>query len=688
MYIAKIKIQGFRNFKDTEIEFHEGTNVIIGPNNAGKSNLIHALRLVLDTGRNINKKLGIFDFCHRVRIEQLKENPPRVTIQVVLKHGKEPDEPDEVNMISHCMLVPSKDYDAFISYEFFLPDDKIQYYNDLVGSFTDNMDINDAWKKIENEVLRYYVYRIWEGDISCRQPMEMENLRKFDFQFLDAIRDINRDMSTGHTQMMKEILNFFIDYKIKIDKEKGDADKKKELDLVHEGFVNSVKSIMSNLMERLKDGKKEMLGYAEATGAAFNGSKPDLDGSITESDLFAALNLIVRTKDGLKILTSHNGLGYNNLIYISLLLAKMQADSDGSYMGENAKVFPILAIEEPEAHLHPELQYQFLKYLKDEQEKHHKVKQIFITTHSTQITSAVSLDEMICLYTDDQDKVHVGYPGKVFPDTDQGRKSKKYVQRFLDATKSDMLFAKRIIFVEGMAESLLLSVMAEYAGNNLQKNQVAIVNVGGRYFGHFLSLFDQTKSSYAIPVKVACITDQDPVRKRKDKADSEFERCYPYEYGKDTDKYDYQQSGQPKVEEYQEHPNIRYFSQDKMKGKTFEYDLMFGNSSSDLLLTENLRNKKLISRMMKSASYQEALDELGDTRKYKRIEDGLKASDWNACDKRKALLSSIYLRSVGKGENALELSLVLADNLALDKDARKEFNTPKYIKEAIKWVLS
>lgn len=688
MYIAKIKIKGFRNFEDTKIEFHEGTNVIIGPNNAGKSNLIHALRLVLDTGRNINKRLGIFDFCHRLSLEQLKENPPRVTIQVFLKNGKEPDEPDEVNMISHCMLIPSKNYDAAISYEFFLPEDKIQYYNDLVESFDDNMDVNDAWKKIENEVLRYYVYRIWEGDMSLHQPMEMENLRKFDFQFLDAIRDINRDMSTGHTQMMKEILNFFIDYKIKIDKEKGDADKKRELDLVHEEFENSVKPIMSNLMERLKDGKTEMLGYAEKTGASFNGSKPDLDGSITESDLFAALNLIVRTKDGLNILTSHNGLGYNNLIYISLLLAKMQADSNGSYMGENAKVFPILAIEEPEAHLHPELQYQFLKYLKEEQENKRKVKQIFITTHSTQITSAVSLDEMICLYTDDHDKVHVGYPGKVFPDTDQGKKSKKYVQRFLDATKSDMLFAKRIIFVEGMAESLLLSVLAEYAGYHLQKNQVAIVNVGGRYFGYFLSLFDQTKSDYAIPVKVACITDQDPVRKQKDKTNSEFERCYPYEYRKETDKYDYQQSGQPKVEEYQKHPNIRYFSQDEMKGKTFEYDLMFENSNSDLLLTENLRNKKLIDRIMKSESYNDAVSRLGDSRKHKKIKNGLETSDWNDCEKKRALLSSIYLHSVEKGENALELLLVLADNLAVDKDKRKDFNTPKYIKEAIKWVLS
>ena len=51
-----------------------------------------------------------------------------------------------------------------------------------------------------------------------------------------------------------------------------------------------------------------------------------------------------------------NGLGYNNLIFMSLLLAKMQADSDGKYMGSNAKIFPMLVIEEPESQLHPTFQ--------------------------------------------------------------------------------------------------------------------------------------------------------------------------------------------------------------------------------------------------------------------------------------------------------------------------------------------
>ena len=111
----------------------------------------------------------------------------------------------------------------------------------------------------------------------------------------------------------------------------------------------------------------------------------------------------------------------------------MQANADEGYYRQNAKVFSVLAIEEPEAHLHLSLQYKFLKYLQEEQVKKKRVRQLFITTHSTEITSAVSLDELICLYNDLEDKIAVGYPGSLFDDSEGDIVSKQYVQRFLDA---------------------------------------------------------------------------------------------------------------------------------------------------------------------------------------------------------------------------------------------------------------
>ncbi|WP_373554290.1 ATP-dependent endonuclease, partial [Terribacillus saccharophilus] len=81
----------------------------------------------------------------------------------------------------------------------------------------------------------------------------------------------------------------------------------------------------------------------------------------------------------------------------------------------------------------------------------------------------------------------IGYPGKSFGENEE---SKKYVQRFLDATKSNMLFSEKIILVEGLAEQLLMSLFAEYLNTSLEDSHIAVINVGGKYFDHFLNLFN------------------------------------------------------------------------------------------------------------------------------------------------------------------------------------------------------
>lgn len=92
------------------------------------------------------------------------------------------------------------------------------------------------------------------------------------------------------------------------------------------------------------------------------------------------------------------------------------------------------------------MQDKFIKFLNKNIEQK-KVKQVFITTHSTFITAAVQLDDLICLYRDGN-RARIAYPGRTFWDDIEGKQinetSKKYVQRFLDATKSNMLFAEKI----------------------------------------------------------------------------------------------------------------------------------------------------------------------------------------------------------------------------------------------------
>lgn len=679
MYISKVNIKGFRNFREKEIMFNDGINVIIGHNNAGKSNILKAISLVIDT--QSSKRLIVHDFNKHTTIEELKANPPKVSINLTISQSKDEDlNSDDLVTVGNYLIKLTSPYEALLTYEWFLPEKEKEKYIDALSE-ADNT--KEAWKIIQNDFLRLYTSRIWGGDPTSKEQADSESLQKFDFQFLDAIRDVERDMFSGRNTLLREVLDFFMDYNIKNDVTKSTDIKLAEIKKLKKNFSIDAGKLLNTLQNRMREGKEQILDYAKQTGASFNHANPDFDGSLTEVELFSALKLIIEYETGITIPATHNGLGYNNLIFMSLLLAKMQVNSDGNYLGSNAKVFSILAIEEPEAHLHPAMQYKFLKFLKKNRDEKKKVRQVFVTTHSTQITSAVSLDEIICLHSEN-DILSVGYPGKVFSDTDVDKKSKAYVQRFLDATKSDMLFAQKVILVEGIAEELLLATMAKYLGYSLEDSHVAVINVGGRYFSHFTKLFD-TISPFAIPKKIACLTDRDPSRKKRD-GGKYFEKCYPYEYCSDDTEYEYSENAEDKINTFKSNATIHFFSQDKLKSKTFEYDLILYNPTLDILVTDSMKNQAEIKELM-TMNYSDALNKLRTSAENNRIADSLESSSWNEEEKKKALVATRYLNSVGKGENALELSSVLEENLLLPANVRKTFKVPQYIKDAIEWLL-
>ncbi len=295
-------------------------------------------------------------------------------------------------------------------------------------------------KQLEHQFLRKYTSKIYCGNPDYKNIVDPDTIKKIDFQFLDAIRDVNRDLFTGRNTLLREVIDFFIDYDIKNNKSIDKKEQQKQIAKKRKDFSKSATKLIEQLKERMKSGQIVMLSYASGTGASSENDGPDFEGHILDTELYSALKLIVKHETGITIPATYNGLGYNNLIFISLLLAKMQKDASGDYLGSNSKTFPILAIEEPEAHLHPAMQYKFLKFLYNNQKE--KAKQIFITTHSPSITAAVELDNIICLNRDEKGVLNVAYLGKVFSEDEQD--SKKYVQRFLDATKSDMLFSKKV----------------------------------------------------------------------------------------------------------------------------------------------------------------------------------------------------------------------------------------------------
>lgn len=690
MYISKIKIDNFRNFKENEIEFNDGINVIIGHNNAGKSNLIKALGLVLNP--NSKKRLSIHDFNMNASLDELRRHSPKVSITVTISKGNTSNNDDLVT-VSEWLTSLTEDYEAKLTYEFFLPERYEQKYLEEMENLVQSNEqgvpkelIGKAFKTIDNEFLRFYTHKIWGGEDTNQNQADSELLQRFDFQFLDAIRDVERDLISGRNVMLKNVLSFFIDYDIKISQ---DTDEQKNVNLKNnrESFHNKASELIKVLDKRIDSGKNKILAYANDTGASLK-STPNFEGETSDIEMLGFLRLIIEEKTGFKIPASHNGLGYNNLIYISILLAQMQADANEAYLGSNSKIFPMLVIEEPEAHLHPSMQDKFLKFLKTNI-NNDTVRQIFITSHSTHVTSATELEEIICLHHDIDESTRVGYLGKIFDDSPEDKKSKKYIQRFLDATKSNMLFAEKIILVEGIAEQLLISILAKYLNLSLEDNHIIVVNIGGRYFDHFLKMFDVDLNSSAVLKKVVCLTDRDPERKI---GNGKFHKCYPFEYGIPIDNIEYKNHSQEPIDKYIAYEHIKFFSQEDGKGKTFEYDLALYNPKCKLLLTESMSNKSEIEEMMElddTYTIDDYLDKLSGNRELsaenQRIKESIEAlgDTWSKEDKIKAVIASRYLNSIGKGENALELAYALEENLT---DNIENFVVPEYIREALEWI--
>lgn len=239
-----------------------------------------------------------------------------------------------------------------------------------------------------------------------------------------------------------------------------------------------------------------------------------------------------------------NGLGYNNLIYIATILGDLKRRKE--LYGE---AYVSLLIEEPEAHLHPQLQNIFFNYLNNL----NKIGfQIFITSHSPTITAKAALDSLVVLQEQN---------GKItslsIKNSDLCEPNKKYLGKFLDVTKSQLFFSNGVILVEGISEALLLPVFSLIMGDeyDIEKKGVEIVNLNGVAFEHFGKLFNSDNPSNCLSCRCAILTDDD--RTGNKEISSRAEKAMELE------------KGLLKV---------------NLAEKTFEYELFKAGSNSETLL--------------------------------------------------------------------------------------------------------
>jgi putative ATP-dependent endonuclease of OLD family len=217
-----------------------------------------------------------------------------------------------------------------------------------------------------------------------------------------------------------------------------------------------------------------------------------------------------------------NSLGFNNLIYIATVLGDIKERVKDDLIPHFA-----LLIEEPEAHIHPQLQLSLFNFLKEANSIANS--QLFITTHSPTLTSRVPFENLILLdraaYTI-SDSFDDREAEKIIQDTiknialtkEQIDTKKNQLQRYIDVTKSQLFFSRGCLFVEGISEELLISAFSRIERFALEDYRIELVNVDGISFYPFLFLFSSTTPKKRLPKRVAILTDDDryPASKEKD----------------------------------------------------------------------------------------------------------------------------------------------------------------------------
>lgn len=195
---------------------------------------------------------------------------------------------------------------------------------------------------------------------------------------------------------------------------------------------------------------------------------------------------------------ARRGLGSNNLLFMACELLLLGSDSDG---------FPLLLIEEPEAHLHPQRQLRLMKFLQDKSAAApdgSRQIQVIVSTHSPNLASAIKLENLVLV----QD--YSGYP-LTQDKTKLSAGDYRFLERFLDVTKANLFFARGVMIVEGDAENILLPTIARLIGKDFSMYGVSIVNVGNTGLRRFARIFQRNDLTTETPIRVpvACMADMD-----------------------------------------------------------------------------------------------------------------------------------------------------------------------------------
>jgi putative ATP-dependent endonuclease of OLD family len=441
MHVAAVVARGFRNLEG-RIPLCRPLSVLVGENNAGKSNAVDAMRLLFrpEAGPRARLWLTEQDFRHDGKGKLVTD---QLDLEAEL-HGLTAD--DQARLVT-C-LSPS------------------------LGTGTARLRLRATLapnKRVEVE---------WFGGDSQHPDLERWARDAVTYTYLHPLRDAEADLRPGRENRLVALLSALAP--------EGHEDRETMERITMEanvalGGVPALEAARDRVQTRLE----------RITGAGRFTQRTDLVFADPRfSRIVAAVRALAGSLEPLEL--AENGLGYNNLVYMAVVLAEL------SDPGESA--LRLLLVEEPEAHLHPQLQDLLMQYLEAEGQER---VQVIMTSHSPNFASAARVERITVMVADGPEQ-----PVSARAPMDFGLTPVQmgHLRRFLDVTKAALLFARAVILVEGVAEQLLVPVIARRLGRPLSQHGVAVINVGGVAFGPFIELFGADR----LPYRCAVISDGDP----------------------------------------------------------------------------------------------------------------------------------------------------------------------------------